>query len=71
MGSSVAISSARSASARWGLSGSRIAPTFISAWISTTCSRRGCMVSAAMEPRRTPWAARRRATQVASASSSA
>ena len=71
VGSSAAITAARSSAARRGLSGSSTAPTFINAWTRTTCSRRGSIVSAASEPRRTPCASRRRATQVASASSSA
>ena len=71
IGSSAATIAARSAEVRRGLSGSSLAPTFINAWSRTTCSRRGCIVSAAVEPRRTPCAASRRATQVASASSSA
>ena len=46
----------RSVSVSRGLSGRSAAPTFISAWTSTTCSRRGCIVSAAVEPLRNPWA---------------
>src|SRR5581483_4245099 len=70
-GLSAASTAARSASVSWGPSGSATAPSFISACRSTTSSRRGCIVSAAVPPFLTPKAARRRATQVASASSSA
>ncbi len=55
-GSSAAITAARSSAESRGPSGSSTAPTFIRAWTITTCSRRGCIVIATVEPRRTPWA---------------
>ena len=61
----------RSDSVSSGLSGSAVAPSFISACRRTTSSLRGYMVRAAIAPRRTPDAPSRRATQVASASNSA
>ena len=70
-GRSAASTDARSASVSCGLSGRATAPSFIRACSRTTSSRRGCMVSAAMPPLLTPYAASLRATQVASASSSA
>jgi hypothetical protein len=53
-GRSAASTPSRSASVSRGLSGSATAPSFISAWSSTTSSRRGCMVSAATASLLTP-----------------